>query len=59
MKLEIRNLSKQYGDKVALNDLNISLECGIYGILGENGAGKSTLMNLITDNIKSYREKIF
>lgn len=52
MKLEIKNLSKQYGNKVALDDLNLTLQCGIYGILGENGAGKSTLMNLITDNIK-------
>lgn len=52
MKLEIKNLSKHYGDKVALDNLNLTLECGIYGILGENGAGKSTLMNLITDNIK-------
>lgn len=52
MKLEIKNLSKRYGEKVALDDLSIQLEYGIYGLLGENGAGKSTLMNLITDNIK-------
>lgn len=52
MKLEIKNLSKRYGDKVALDDFSITLESGIYGLLGENGAGKSTLMNLITDNIK-------
>ncbi len=51
-KLEFKNVSKDYGNKVALNDFNISLEPGIYGLLGPNGAGKSTLMNLITDNIK-------
>lgn len=50
--LEIRELTKTYGDKVALNHMNLELKEGIYGILGANGAGKSTLMNLITDNIE-------
>lgn len=58
MKLEIKNLSKKYGNKVALSDFSIVLENGIYGILGENGAGKSTLMNLITDNIRRDEGKI-
>ncbi len=52
MKLEIKNLTKKYGNYTALNNLNLTFEAGIYGILGENGAGKSTLMNLLTDNIK-------
>ncbi len=52
MKLEIKNLTKRYGDNLALKDLSITFEPGIYGILGANGAGKSTLMNLITDNVK-------
>ena len=52
MKLEIKNLNKNYGDKHALKDMNITLKPGIYGLLGKNGAGKSTLMNLLTDNIK-------
>ena len=51
MKLEIKNLTKKYGRQLALNDLTITFEPGIYGILGANGAGKSTLMNLLTDNI--------
>lgn len=50
--LEIRNLTKIYGDFTALSGLNITLDKGIYGLLGPNGAGKSTLMNLITDNLK-------
>lgn len=49
--LEIRNLTKKYGDFTALNNLNLSLDKGVYGILGANGAGKSTFLNLITDNI--------
>ncbi len=52
MELVITNLTKSYGNTVALNDFSIIFEPGIYGILGANGAGKSTLMNLISDNIK-------
>ena len=53
MKLEISNVSKQYGKKVALNGINLTLTPGIYGILGPNGAGKSTLMNILTCNLKA------
>lgn len=52
MLLEIKNLRKVYGKKIALDDYSITLHEGIYGVLGANGAGKSTLMNLITDNVK-------
>lgn len=51
MKLEIINLRKNYGAKVALNGIDLTMHAGIYGILGENGAGKSTLLNILTDNI--------
>src|SRR5699024_12283172 len=51
--LEIRNLSKRYGKKVALNNINLKFDNGLYGLLGPNGAGKSTLMNIITDNLKA------
>lgn len=50
--LEIKEVYKVYGKKVALNNISIKLECGVYGLLGPNGAGKSTLMNIITDNIE-------
>ncbi len=52
MQLEIIDLTKKYGEKVALNGFSYTFTPGIYGILGANGAGKSTLMNLITDNVK-------
>ena len=52
MKLELANLTKRYGELVALRDFTITFEPGIYGILGANGAGKSTMINLITDNVK-------
>lgn len=49
-KIELRGLSKQYGDFVALQPLDVQFCEGIYAILGPNGAGKSTFMNLLTDN---------
>ena len=52
MKLEIKELSKNYGKIQALDKVSMELENGIYGLLGPNGAGKSTLINLLTDNVK-------
>lgn len=51
MVLELKNLSKTYGNVQALKEISYSFKPGIYGILGSNGAGKSTMINLITDNI--------
>ena len=50
--LQVKNLKKSYGSKVALKDFSYTFEDRIYGMLGANGAGKSTLMNLLTDNVK-------
>lgn len=48
--LEIKNLSKSYGKKEVLKNINISIETGkIVGLLGQNGAGKTTLIKLIND----------
>lgn len=41
--IEIKNLRKTYGKKVALKSFSYTFEDGIYGMLGANGAGKSTL----------------
>ncbi len=46
--LELENVSKNYGSKLALNHVNLSLPHGkIVGLLGPNGSGKSTLIKLI------------
>ena len=50
--LELKNITKNYGSKQALDHVSLTLENGIYGLLGPNGAGKSTLMNIITGNLK-------
>ena len=52
MKIEIRNLTKNYGSVQALKNVSLTLTPGIYGLLGPNGAGKSTLINLLTDNLR-------
>ena len=40
MKLEFKNVTKQYGEVNAVNKVNCVMEKGIYGLLGVNGAGK-------------------
>lgn len=52
MKIEIKNLSKAYSSKKALNNVSLTLNEGIYGILGPNGSGKTTLINLLIGNVK-------
>lgn len=48
MILQIKNLSKQYSNGVhALNDINLTINTGMFGLLGPNGAGKSSLMRTL------------
>ena len=57
--IEVRNLVKKYGNHVAVNHLNFTVEKGkIYGFLGPNGAGKSTTMNMITGYIASTEGEV-
>ena len=54
MSLEIRHLTKYYGNKQALKDVSVTFhENKIYGLLGRNGAGKTTLLNLVANRIFS------
>ncbi|MBM6838990.1 ATP-binding cassette domain-containing protein, partial [Clostridium saudiense] len=51
-KIEVKNLKKKYGDKLVLDNIDITFdENKIYGLLGRNGAGKTTLLNIITNRI--------
>ena len=48
--LECKNLSKNYGDKLALKQINLTIPTGkIVGLLGKNGSGKTTLIKLINN----------
>ena len=48
MQLELKDLTKKYGNFTALDRMTITFTPGIYGILGANGAGKSTTVKLLT-----------
>jgi ABC-2 type transport system ATP-binding protein len=51
-KIEIKNITKTFGDVKALKNVTVDFEENhIYGLLGRNGAGKTTLLNLITGKI--------
>ncbi len=57
--IEVRNLTKKYGEKLAVNDISFTVEKGeILGFLGPNGAGKSTTMNMLTGYISSTSGQI-
>lgn len=52
MKLVVENLSKSYGKKEILRDINFTFEEGkIYGLIGRNGAGKTTFFNALNEDI--------
>ena len=46
-RIVIKNVSKYYGKKKALDNVDITIEKGMFGLLGRNGAGKTTLMKTI------------
>jgi ABC-2 type transport system ATP-binding protein len=47
MSIELRNVSKWYGNIVAVNDVSFTLAPGVTGLLGPNGAGKSTILHML------------
>lgn len=52
--IEVKNLTKYYGDHLAVDNISFTVEDGeILGFLGPNGAGKSTTMNMLTGYISS------
>ena len=58
--IEMRNITKRFGDVVANEDVNLALYPGeIHALLGENGAGKSTLMNILTGIYKPNSGEIY
>ncbi|KKB73905.1 MULTISPECIES: ATP-binding cassette domain-containing protein [Bacillus] len=57
--LEINNLTKKFGDFVAVDNMSLSIEEGeIFGLLGANGAGKSTTINMISGLFRSNEGEV-
>ncbi|MDO4229937.1 MAG: gliding motility-associated ABC transporter ATP-binding subunit GldA [Capnocytophaga sp.] len=59
MSVEVKQLTKQYGEQIAVNNISFRLEKGeITGFLGPNGAGKSTTMKMITSSLQPTKGEI-
>jgi ABC-2 type transport system ATP-binding protein len=56
--IELRNVSRWYGNVVAINDITMSIGPGVTGLLGPNGAGKSTLLHLIAGFLEPSRGEL-
>lgn len=57
--IELKNLTKSYKDKVAVDDLSFNIKSGVVtGFLGPNGAGKSTTMRMILSLVKPSRGEV-
>jgi len=58
MLINFENVSRWYGEVIALNDISINIPPGVTGLLGPNGAGKSTFLNLVTGRLKPSKGKV-
>ena len=56
--ITIENLTKTFGKKKALDNLSVTLEPGVIGLLGPNGSGKTTLLRTLTGLYKTKSGKI-
>lgn len=60
MKLEVKNLTKNYGTKEVLKNINFTFEEGkIYGLVGRNGSGKTTFFNCLNDDVDINKGEFF
>ena len=56
--IELRNVSRWYGNVVAVNDITMTIGPGVTGLLGPNGAGKSTLLHMIAGFLAPSRGEL-
>ena len=57
--IEVKNVTKRYGNTVAVEDISFTINEGeIVGLLGPNGAGKSTTMNILTGYIEQSEGEV-
>lgn len=58
--LKIEHLTKEYGEKKAVDDLSLEIESGeIYGFIGHNGAGKTTTLKSVVGILKFDAGEIY
>jgi ABC-2 type transport system ATP-binding protein len=57
-EIELKNVSRWYGNVVAINDITMTIGPGVTGLLGPNGAGKSTLLHLISGFLAPSRGEL-
>ena len=57
-KIVLEDVCKDYGSKRALNQINLTIESGMFGLLGPNGAGKTTMMKILTSLLPKTSGKI-
>lgn len=56
--IELKSVSKFYGEVMGLNDVSINFRKGMTGLLGPNGAGKSTMMKMVTGQIMPSKGRV-
>src|SRR5262249_30313133 len=56
--IELRGVSRWYGNVVAVNDISMTVGPGVTGLLGPNGAGKTTILNMISGFLMPSRGEI-
>lgn len=59
MELSLKNIKKEYGNKLILDCISVSLKLGLYGLLGSNGSGKTTLFRIICGLTKPTQGAVF
>ena len=58
MTIELKNVTRWYGNVVAVNDVTMTIGSGVTGLLGPNGAGKSTIMHMIAGFLPPSRGEL-
>jgi len=56
--VELTNVSRWYGNVVAVNDISMTLDAGVTGLLGPNGAGKTTVLHMMAGFLSPSRGKV-
>ena len=55
---QLENISKKYGENIALNNVTLSIKSGMNFIIGTSGSGKSTLLKIMSGFDNEYSGKV-